>query len=343
MDRWFKNLFLVFLAAVFIIGAVNPAVYAGARDIDYSEASAENPSPVYSVAAQPGDYWAIHNTNWYYYHNGVLLQDDWLFWESNWYYLGAGGAMLEFEWTLWNGVWYYLGFNGVMAEEEWVPDNQYWYYLDSGGAMAQDKWIYWMNGWYYVKDGGKMAENEWIIDKNDGGSYYLGASGLMASEGTIVIGGVIYKFNASGRLIEVEHPTEPPTSPDLLVELSSFANEVFNLVNAERAKYGLKLCNSNAALSKAAMIRAKEITISFSHTRPDGRSWSTAYAEAGVSYYSAAENIAYGYSTPQSVMIAWMNSEGHRKNILSPYLGTLGVAVVRKTNGSIYWVQSFKD
>ena len=87
-------------------------------------------------------------------------------------------------------------------------------------------------------------------------------------------------------------------------------------------------------------MRAKESAQSFSHTRPNGSSFSTALTEAGVSYRTAGENIAYGQSTPQQVMNAWMNSSGHRANILHANYTTIGVGYT-VINGTAYWAQLF--
>ena len=78
----------------------------------------------------------------------------------------------------------------------------------------------------------------------------------------------------------------------------------------------------------------------FSHTRPDGRSCFTALTDLGISYGGAGENIAYGQSSPEEVMTAWMNSSGHRANILNSSFTKLGVGVYKSGN-TIYWVQLF--
>ena len=61
----------------------------------------------------------------------------------------------------------------------------------------------------------------------------------------------------------------------------------------------------------------------------------------GISYRSAGENIAMGQRTPQEVMNSWMNSSGHRANILNPSFTTLGVGIAKDANGTIYWTQMF--
>lgn len=120
----------------------------------------------------------------------------------------------------------------------------------------------------------------------------------------------------------------------------NFASQVVALVNAERAKQGLSALTIDTKVQQAALVRAKESAQSFSHTRPNGSSFSTALTEAGVSYRTAGENIAYGQSTPQQVMNAWMNSSGHRANILNANYTTIGVGYT-VINGTAYWAQLF--
>ena len=124
------------------------------------------------------------------------------------------------------------------------------------------------------------------------------------------------------------------------ISQGDFASQVVALVNAERAKQGLSALTIDTKVQQAALVRAKESAQSFSHTRPNGSSFSTALTEAGVSYRTAGENIAYGQSTPQQVMNAWMNSSGHRANILNANYTTIGVGYT-VINGTAYWAQLF--
>lgn len=119
-----------------------------------------------------------------------------------------------------------------------------------------------------------------------------------------------------------------------------YASQVVALVNAERAKYGLSALKADSRVQQAAQVRAKETVQSFSHTRPNGSSFSTALTEAGVSYTRSGENIAYGQSTPQQVVQAWMNSPGHRANILNENFTTIGVGYT-VSGGTAYWAQLF--
>lgn len=121
----------------------------------------------------------------------------------------------------------------------------------------------------------------------------------------------------------------------------SYAEQVVDLVNAERAKAGLNPLTLDKEIEGAALVRAKEIEISFAHTRPDGRSFSTALKDRGITFKSAGENIAWGQRSPEAVMDAWMNSDGHRANILNPRFTKIGVGYYQNTAGRNYWTQLF--
>ena len=124
-------------------------------------------------------------------------------------------------------------------------------------------------------------------------------------------------------------------------EEHAFIKEVVDLVNAERVKEGLAPLTISLDVQAAAMIRAKECEQLFSHTRPNGSSFATALKEQGVSYRSAGENIAWGQRSPEEVMKAWMNSSGHRANIMNPNFTTIGVGYYENANGTDYWCQLF--
>ncbi|MBR5091792.1 MAG: CAP domain-containing protein [Ruminiclostridium sp.] len=123
---------------------------------------------------------------------------------------------------------------------------------------------------------------------------------------------------------------------------SADVNEVFDLVNSERAKKGLSALTFSDELSNAAQVRAEEIVRSFSHTRPNGTNCFTVLKESGITYRSAGENLAYGQKTAAAVMNGWMNSSGHRANILGKSFGKIGIACYVR-GGVKYWVQLFTD
>ena len=126
------------------------------------------------------------------------------------------------------------------------------------------------------------------------------------------------------------------------VNAEAMASEVIRLTNIERAKAGRSALIYNAGLQKAAMIRAKEISVKFSHTRPNGEDSSTALYEVGVGN-SSGENIAAGQKSPELVVKAWMNSQGHKLTLLDKENLYIGVGFYQDTDGRYYWVQSFAD
>ena len=117
------------------------------------------------------------------------------------------------------------------------------------------------------------------------------------------------------------------------------ALEVLNLVNIERQKAGVENLTLDSSLTDSAMQRAAELSILFDHTRPSGQSCFTAINK---SYGGAGENIALWQTTAQEVMYSWMNSSGHRANILSSGFKSIGIGCFY-LNGSYHWVQVFTD
>ena len=121
----------------------------------------------------------------------------------------------------------------------------------------------------------------------------------------------------------------------------NFAVEVLNLVNAERAKVGVAPLTLAQDLQEASAIRAREVVQLFSHTRPDGSSCFTVMKNRGRTY---GENIAAGHATASETVEQWMNSQGHRENILNPAFRELGVGYAYESNSMYhhYWVQLFR-
>ncbi len=117
----------------------------------------------------------------------------------------------------------------------------------------------------------------------------------------------------------------------------SLSHKVYEIVNQERIKAGVKPLRFNDKVYKAAMIRAKECHKYFSHIRPNGKDCFTALSEAGVKQNYAGENIAVGFSSPKSVMEVWMQSSGHRSNILNPVFTDFGCGVCNTGE----WTQFF--
>ncbi|MWC29508.1 CAP domain-containing protein [Paenibacillus sp. MMS18-CY102] len=132
--------------------------------------------------------------------------------------------------------------------------------------------------------------------------------------------------------------TKPSTGTSTTTNASAFAQQVVTLVNQERAKAGLAALSTDSLLATVATDKAKDMYNNnyFSHTSPTYGSPFDMMRAYGVSYSYAGENIAKGQRTPQEVMAAWMNSAGHKANILSKNFKKIGVAYY---NGE--WVQEF--
>ena len=125
------------------------------------------------------------------------------------------------------------------------------------------------------------------------------------------------------------------------VNRADFARQILTLVNAERAKTGAQPLTLSDELNQAADVRSWEIVKQFSHTRPDGRDCFTVLKnkKRGV-----GENIAAGMASPQKAMESWMNSPGHKANILKPEFKELGVGYtyINDSEFKHYWVQIFR-
>ncbi|MGD7060375.1 CAP domain-containing protein [Bacillus altitudinis] len=122
--------------------------------------------------------------------------------------------------------------------------------------------------------------------------------------------------------------------------LNTFEQEVVELTNKERAKQGLKALSVDSKLSKSARAKSQDMKDKnyFSHTSPTYGSPFDQMKQFGITYKTAGENIAQGQRSPQEVVTAWMNSEGHRANILNKNYTHIGVGYVKSGN---YWTQQF--
>ncbi|MBR4152939.1 MAG: CAP domain-containing protein [Selenomonadaceae bacterium] len=120
-----------------------------------------------------------------------------------------------------------------------------------------------------------------------------------------------------------------------------FAVEVLNLVNAERARVGVAPLRLADDLQAASAIRAREIVGYFSHTRPDGSDCFTVMRNRGR---TCGENIAAGHGSATETVAQWMDSQGHRENILNPAFKELGVGYAYEDYSDYrhYWVQLFR-
>lgn len=157
--------------------------------------------------------------------------------------------------------------------------------------------------------------------------YQVGTSEIIAANPQITNPNLIYP----GQVLDI---------PQENSSVIAFENEVIRLVNEVRAEHGLQALTANWELSRVARYKSQDMEDNryFSHTSPNYGSPFQMIKNFGLSYRTAGENIAYGQSTPQAVVSAWMNSSGHRANILNSSYTQIGVGYV--ANGH-YWTQMF--
>lgn len=159
--------------------------------------------------------------------------------------------------------------------------------------------------------------------------YQVGVSEIISSNPQITNPSMIY-------------PGQKLTVPTMQ-GIKSLESQVVKLVNAERAKQGLQPLTENWQLSRVARYKSADMAAKnyFSHTSPTYGSPFRMMESFGIKYSSAGENIAYGQKTPQQVMTAWMNSPGHKANIMSPSYTQIGVGYATNKSGTPYWTQMF--
>ncbi len=157
--------------------------------------------------------------------------------------------------------------------------------------------------------------------------YEVGLSEIKSANPHIVNPDLIYP----GQIINIPKTNQTVTS---------YEKEVIRLVNEIREKNGLKTLTADWELSRVARYKSQDMKDNnyFSHNSPVYGSPFNMIKNFGISYKSAAENIAKGQTTPQAVVNAWMNSSGHRANILSSSYTKIGVGYVKSGN---YWTQMF--
>lgn len=127
--------------------------------------------------------------------------------------------------------------------------------------------------------------------------------------------------------------------PGEVPEEGAYVREVIELVNAERTAQGLGELKTLPEIDAAAAVRAQELAVSFSHTRPDGTKYRTALEAQGVSAGYTGENASMGRHTPSMTVAGWMKSEGHRANILKPEYTYAGAGYcVDPATGYACWI-----
>jgi uncharacterized YkwD family protein/spore coat assembly protein SafA len=174
---------------------------------------------------------------------------------------------------------------------------------------------------YTVQSGDSMWK---IAVKNE-----VGISEIQASNPQVTNAALIYP----GQKLTI------PSNSDVKLQ----ENEVIKLVNVQRSKVGLPALKANWQVCRVARYKSQDMINKnyFSHTSPTYGSPFKMMETFGVRFSAAGENIAYGQKTPAAVMVSWMNSPGHRSNILNPTYTEIGVGLAKSSNGTCYWTQMF--
>ena len=157
--------------------------------------------------------------------------------------------------------------------------------------------------------------------------YQVGTSEIIAANPQIRNPNLIY-------------PGDVLTIPETDLSVRAYEQEVIRLVNIERAKYGLAALTEDWEISRVARYKSQDMHDRryFDHNSPTYGTPFQMMKAFGLAYRSAGENIAMGYRTPQAVVTGWMNSSGHRANILNSSYTKIGVGYVADGN---YWTQQF--
>ncbi len=180
------------------------------------------------------------------------------------------------------------------------------------------------------------------------------ANSALAATHTVVSGDTMWKIAVKYEVgvSEIKRANPQIVNPDLIYPgqilniptadstVASYEKEVVRLVNEIRVKHGLKELTYDWELSRVARYKSQDMKDNryFSHTSPVYGSPFQMIRNFGISYRSAGENIAKGYATPAAVVNGWMNSSGHRANILNASFTRIGVGYVANGN---YWTQMF--
>jgi len=171
----------------------------------------------------------------------------------------------------------------------------------------------------------KAGDSLWrICDK-----YQVGVSDVISANPQI----------ANPNMININQIVKVPN----LASVKVIEKQIATMVNSERAKVGLAPLKLNWQLSRVARYKSQDMIDKnyFSHQSPTYGSPFDMMKNFGIKYMAAGENIAYGQRTATEVMTGWMNSPGHKANILSKNYSEIGVGLAKKTDGTCYWTQQF--
>lgn len=170
--------------------------------------------------------------------------------------------------------------------------------------------------------------------------YEIDLNNLLAVNSQITNPNLIFP----GQTITIPNGTDKTEKDNNIPsDISALENEVIRLVNTEREKAGINALIQNSELMKVARMKSQDFIDKnyFSHTSPTYGTVSNMLETFGITFTAVAENIANGQRNATEVMNSWMNSPGHRDNILSSTYNQIGVGVARDSNGKLFWTQIF--
>lgn len=203
-------------------------------------------------------------------------------------------------------------------------------------------WVKKGSNWCWKNPNGIYAKYTWaLLDGNRDGiaEYYMFDSGGYLVVNAATTAG--HWINSNGQLEIDGKIFQAPglCSVSGYEQSDQFASQAMELINNERAKAGISALRSDPTLTAVAGKRAVESLTLFSHTRPDGTSWDTAFP-VSFDAMEIGENLAGGYFYPSDVVAQWMYSPEHRVNILNPHFRRIGTACIF-SSGNVYWAQEF--
>ncbi len=179
------------------------------------------------------------------------------------------------------------------------------------------------------------GETMWHIAKK----YGIGLNELLKANPEIKNS----SFILPGQTINIPDATSTPSVPSAPNDTRALETEVIRLVNTERARAGRPALAENSKLSDVARTKSKDFINNnyFAHNSPTYGTPFDMLRSFGITFTAAAENIASGHRNAAEVMNSWMNSSGHKANILNSTYNQIGVGVARDNNGNLFWTQMF--
>jgi uncharacterized protein YkwD len=207
----------------------------------------------------------------------------------------------------------------------------------------------------FVSSGGILLNTVWAAtpatadSSSSAGVHSDNTTGILLAVGLLAVlsghhgkSSTVAAQTASGSTAPASKPVSTTTTTTSSSGLTADEQQAFKLLNADRTANGLPALRNDSRLNALAEAYAKDMINRnfFSHTNPEGQSPFDRMKAAGIAYSYAGENIAINTS-PSAAEIAFMNSTGHRANILSPNYSDVGLGVARSANGSLYVVQEF--